>query len=111
VVWKLLPAGDHGLRAPAIWNPNRTVMEEGHVLPLQHSAGFYAMARTDRGYLAAARTASHTGDRGWTPTTLAQYFDNRATREQRAPSAADGGAVPVLRPLRDIVDPVNHQVP
>jgi hypothetical protein len=35
ITWELYPAAsDHGLKAPAMYNPNTTVMEEGHLLPL-----------------------------------------------------------------------------
>ena len=55
------------------------------------------LQRTQRGYLAASKTASATAAEGWEPTTLARYFDNRV-------SGGDN------KPLGDIVDPVNHQI-
>ena len=111
VEWRLLPDGDHGIAAPAIWNPNTTVMEEGHVLPLQRSAGFYAMARTQRGYLAAAKTASPDGASGWGPTAWARYWDNSRSHLPAAPAA--GAAAPPssqLRPLGDVRDPKNDRI-
>jgi hypothetical protein len=48
-------------------------MEEGHVLPLS-AGGCYAMARTDTGFLAAARTRDATAATGWSATTLARYY-------------------------------------
>lgn len=88
VTWVLLPEGDHGLRAPAMYNPNTTVMEEGHVLFLK-SSGAYSMARTDRGYIAAAATSDPTARGGWEPTELARYWDPRRP-------------LPVTIPLADI---------
>lgn len=107
VTWRLLPNGDHGIAAPVIWNPNTTVMEEGHVLPLQLSHGFYAMARTQRGYLAAAKTSSPTAANGWGSTFLARYYDNSCSHLPLAPSA---GATRQIRPLGDVRDPKNHYI-
>ena len=40
VRWTLLPAAsDHGVRAPAMYDPNTTVMEEGHLLPARRLRG------------------------------------------------------------------------
>ena len=89
VVWELLPRGDHGIRAPSVygWNANSTVMEEGHVLPLAPtaddglpdaaSAGVYAMARTDKGFIAAASTSDATAQEGWSAAGVARYWDPR----------------------------------
>jgi len=106
VTWRLLPDGDHGIAAPAIWNPNTTVMEEGHVLPLQFSHGFYAMARTQRGYLAAARTSSPTPVDGWGSTFLARYWDNSCSHL----SVASSPGATRIRPLGDVRDPKNHYI-
>ena len=77
VTWTLLPEkSDHGLKAPAVYDPNTTVMEEGHLLPLQRG-GCYAMARTDKGFIAAAQTNDSTAASGWTPTKLARFWDPR----------------------------------
>jgi hypothetical protein len=77
VTWELLPRNaDHGLKAPAIYDPNTTVMEEGHLVPM-HNGGCYAMARTDKGFLAAAWTKDPTAAAGWQPTALARYWDPR----------------------------------
>ena len=77
VRWTLLPAAsDHGVRAPAMYDPNTTVMEEGHLLPLRRG-GCVAMARTDKGFLAAAKTSDSTAAAGWGPTALARYWDPR----------------------------------
>ena len=74
VTWELLPSGDHGIRPPAAYPALTTVMEEGHVLPLQNSSGFVVMARTDVGFLAEAVTTDATGRGGWGETQLAKYF-------------------------------------
>ena len=77
VKWSLLPVGaDHGVRAPAMYDPNTTVMEEGHLLPLSRG-GCVAMARTDKGFLAAAKTNDSSAAAGWAPTGLARYWDPR----------------------------------
>ena len=103
VTWDLLPHGDHGVRAPACYNPNTTVMEEGHVIPLRGvdegkgrgrgrgrgrdgdkdndpdkdaakaGHGFYIMGRTDKGYLAAT---SCDAEMICAPTTFARYWNN-----------------------------------
>jgi len=53
VSWSMLPENeDHGVRCPRDTNPNTTVMEEGHILPLESSQNMVVMARTSLGYLA-----------------------------------------------------------
>eukprot|EP00947_MAST-08B_sp_MAST-8B-sp1_P002132 g2132.t1 len=80
--WNLLPDGDVGLLPPGVAGPgDRTqVFEEGHVVPLNGGRGWYAVARTVQGFLAAAQTADPAAATGWgapagAPTTYAQYFD------------------------------------
>ena len=101
VSWRMFPEGDHGITAPDIYDVNKTVNEEGHVFPLTASEGFYTLARTDKGYLATSSTSDPTGRTGWSPTTLAQYWDNSLT------AAADA---PVFKPLNDVTDPVDQKV-
>eukprot|EP00941_MAST-03F_sp_MAST-3F-sp1_P001473 g1473.t1 len=96
VKWRLLPEGDHGIRAPAQFNSNRTVMEEGHILPLT-SGGFYAMGRTDRGFLAAASTKDHTAASNWTVTGFARYWNSTLSNSK-------------LTYLNDIKDPATKQI-
>ena len=56
VSWTMLPENeDHGVRCPRDTNPNTTVMEEGHVLPLESSQNMAVMARTSLGYLAISK--------------------------------------------------------
>ena len=53
VSWIMLPNDeDHGVRSPKGFNPNTTVMEEGHVLPLS-SGKMHIIARTSVGYVAS----------------------------------------------------------
>ena len=92
VTWTLLPTGDHGLRPPSMYDANTTVMEEGHLLPL--AAGCAAMARTDKGFLAFARTADRSAASGWAATELARYW-------APAPATAPLLALPDL-PLTDV---------
>ena len=76
VTWNLLPNGPTGILAPgALHPPSPVVMEEGHVLPLAQSAGFYAVGRTSLGFLAAAFTSDATAGSGWGVTAYAQYWD------------------------------------
>lgn len=92
VVWELRPNASHGLegtcaggmsggvpvgevnlphlpRIVCTWPPVpppgqyfHNIMEEGHIVPLTTAGGFYAVARTDLGYLAASYTADSTGE-------------------------------------------------
>ena len=97
--WQLLPDNDHGLPPPAIFDPNTTVMEEGKLLPLPGSKGFYAMARTDRGVLASSSTTDKTAAAGWAPTSLARYWDPRRCRCVRAAVRALSASLRTLRAL------------
>ena len=45
ITWVLLPEGDHGLAPPG---GNPSVMEEGHIIDLVESKGFYALGRTSQ---------------------------------------------------------------
>jgi hypothetical protein len=112
VKWELFPsASDHGLKAPAMYNPNSTVMEEGHLLPLARG-GCYAMARTDKGFLAAAWTADSTAAKGWAPTGLARYWNPRtqlgSTMEalEDIPLTSPAPLVPTQVP--PLVPPLTH---
>lgn len=51
-----------------------SIIEEGHLVPLGASAGsgFYAMARTNLGYLAAANNAGTSTASGWSNTSFAR---------------------------------------
>lgn len=51
VVWTLLPDEEHGPTAPRPFNPQTTIAEEWHVIPLQSSPGFFAVFRTSAGIL------------------------------------------------------------
>jgi hypothetical protein len=73
VTWDLLPSGDVGLSAPV---PATTNWEEGHVIPLSESPGFFALCRTNLGYLGAAFTADPTGSSGWSsPGLFVTYWN------------------------------------
>ena len=65
ITWDLLPNGDHGILPPG-GNPD--IMEEGHIVPLLQSDGFYMVGRTAQGFLAATYTADATAASGWAPT-------------------------------------------
>lgn len=88
--FELLPSGDVGLPPPG---GNPSVMEEGHVLPLPAGGGFYVVARTSQGYLAAAHTADPTARAGWTPTEYAQYLDQRSPAQRPRPLVGNGTAL------------------
>ena len=51
-----------------------SIIEEGHLVPLGASAGsgFYAMARTNLGYLAAANNPGTSTASGWSNTSFAR---------------------------------------
>lgn len=65
ITWDLLPNGDHGILPPG-GNPD--IMEEGHIIPLLQSEGFYVVGRTAQGFLAATYTTDSTAAGGWVPT-------------------------------------------
>jgi hypothetical protein len=71
VTWDLYPDGDVGLQAP---RPATTNWEEGHVVPLATTPGFFAICRTNLGYLGVGSTSDPTAQGGWTaPGSFASY--------------------------------------
>jgi hypothetical protein len=78
VTWELLPEGEHGpgpVGGECAFPSNGTscINEEWHILPLHHSAGFFAVFRTTQGFLGASHTADPTGRTGWVPSYYAQF--------------------------------------
>lgn len=75
IQWSTLPStdanNDNGIMAPI---PSTTNWEEGHIVPLFSSQGFFVLCRTNLGYLGASSTTDPTGRTGWTnPGTLMTY--------------------------------------
>lgn len=74
-----------------ITSPFIVSVEEGHVVPLATSPGYFMVARTTQGFLAAASTADPTGAGGWTETGGARYWSatpvllNRQLKQPRGP--------------------------
>ena len=111
VMWDTMPAGPHGLAPPggnpgiSAWAGRRSwrascagrpsppflaPVEEGHVVPLA-ALGYFMVARTSQGFLAAASTADPSGAGGWTATGGARYWSatpvlsNRLLKQPRGP--------------------------
>lgn len=77
VVWELRPDGEHGPGVPPPANPNTTIAEEWHVMPMDpdrhEGGGFFAVFRTTLGILGATWTADGTARTGWATSTYAAY--------------------------------------
>jgi hypothetical protein len=93
VTWQLLPDGDHGAAPigeacayPS--NASSCVAEEWHIIPLERTAGFFAVFRTSQGVLGASHTADASGRTGWVPSHAAQFWPGSASAGR-----AGGGAL------------------
>lgn len=79
IEWQMLPENsDHGIMCPEYYNCNKTVMEEGHYLPLTSVPNrAVVMARTSMGFLAAAtRDGLLQPIGGDDHTRVARYWNN-----------------------------------
>lgn len=71
VTWDMWPDGDVGVAPPPA--DHNKQWEEGHLLQLAHSTGFFSFCRTNLGYLGAASTNASTPASGWTPGHFMTY--------------------------------------
>lgn len=90
VQWRLLPDGDHGIRAMV---PG-TNIEEAHAVPLTGAGrpGMYIAGRTTTGFLVASSTSKSDAASGWAATAHAQYFEPLAAPTALRPLGGFGGA-------------------
>jgi hypothetical protein len=105
VTWTMLPEkSDHGVTCPEFYDCNKTVMEEGHILPMSTTTDEQTviMARTSMGYLALAKRDGQMQPIDSDATTgVAQYWNNTLSggdsrRKQRRDSP------PTLVPLNNV---------
>ena len=69
----MLPDGDHGTEIMPDFAYSTTIAEEWHVVPLQQTAGFFAVFRTSTGLLGSTRTADATAASHWQNSTFASF--------------------------------------
>ena len=105
ITWNLYPDGDHGLLPPGVTNgppvdQKGDILEEAHIVPLAQG-GFYAVGRTQQGFLAAAATNATVADGlgGWSATGYAAYWDVAAADQN---PAADLVPIPTATPVRGV---------
>ena len=112
VSWIMLPEKlDHGVTCVEYYNCNKTVMEEGHALPMSTTKEerTVIMARTSMGYLASAKRDGQMQPIDDDSTTgVAQYWNNTLSGKQHhdAPSPpsplSPSSSSPALVPLKNV---------